>query len=74
MTPPCSPGPPSQLLALLDVAWLDDTDGWNAAVGEWLATQRAPWRRSPSCPAARISVVSSETGVPTTLRNPLPYP
>ena len=62
------------LLALLDVAWLDDPDAWSSAVGDWLVAQRATLGAVSIVPGSPITVVSSETGVPTTLLNALPYP
>jgi hypothetical protein len=62
------------LLALLDVAWLDDPDAWSGAVGEWLLAQRSTLGAVSIVPGSPITVVSSETGVPTTLLNALPYP
>lgn len=62
------------LLALLDVAWLDDRPAWDAAVGEWLLTQRNTLGAVSVVPSSQINVVSSETGVPTTILNALPYP
>lgn len=63
-----------ELLALLDVAWLAEPDAWNSAVGEWLATQRSTLGAVSIVPGSPITVVSSQTGVPTTLLNTLPYP
>lgn len=62
------------LLALLDVAWLDDREAWDAAVGQWLLTQRSTLGSVSVVPSSPITVVSSETGVPTTILNALPYP
>jgi len=62
------------LLDLLDVAWLDDPDAWSSAVGEWLSAQRSTLGAVSIVPGSPITVVSSETGVPTTLLNALPYP
>ena len=61
-------------LALLDVAWLDDRPAWDAAVGEWLVAQRRTLDAVSIVPSSPINVVSSETGVPTTILNALPYP
>ncbi|MGH3703415.1 MAG: DUF6049 family protein, partial [Agromyces sp.] len=61
-------------LALLDVAWLDDRPAWDAAVGEWLVAQRRTLDAVSVVPSSPINVVSSETGVPTTILNALPYP
>ncbi|MFB6611178.1 DUF6049 family protein [Agromyces sp. NPDC056379] len=61
-------------LALLDVAWLDNRPAWDAAVGEWLVAQRRTLDAVSVVPSSPINVVSSETGVPTTILNALPYP
>lgn len=61
-------------LALLDVAWLADRPAWDAAVGEWLVAQRRTLDAVSIVPSSPINVVSSETGVPTTILNALPYP
>jgi hypothetical protein len=63
-----------QLLSLLDVAWLDDPDAWESEVGDWLAEQRATLGSVSVVPSSTINVVSTETGVPTTIENTLPYP
>lgn len=63
-----------QLLSLLDVAWLDDPDAWEAEVGQWLAEQRDTLGSVSVVPSSTINVVSTETGVPTTIENTLPYP
>ncbi|MGW4929130.1 DUF6049 family protein [Agromyces sp. NPDC004153] len=63
-----------QLLSLLDVAWLEDPDVWEAEVGEWLVAQRATLGAVSVVPSSTINVVSTETGVPTTIENTLPYP
>ncbi|MBM7832462.1 hypothetical protein JOE59_003167 [Agromyces cerinus] len=62
------------VLALLDVDWLDDRPAWDAAVGEWLVAQRRTLDAVSIIPSSPINVVSSETGVPTTILNALPYP
>ncbi|MEF3403071.1 DUF6049 family protein [Agromyces sp. CCNWLW203] len=61
-------------LALLDVDWIDDRPAWDAAVGEWLVAQRRTLDAVSVVPSSPINVVSSETGVPTTILNALPYP
>jgi hypothetical protein len=61
-------------LALLDVAWLGDRVAWDGAVGEWLVAQRRVLDAVSIVPSSPINVVSSETGVPTTILNALPYP
>lgn len=63
-----------ELLSLLDVAWLDDPDAWEGAVVDWLAAQRATLGSVSVVPSSTINVVSTETGVPTTVENTLPYP
>ncbi|MDQ0894058.1 DUF6049 family protein [Agromyces ramosus] len=62
------------LLALLDVAWLAEPDAWNSEIGDWLAAQRSTLGAVSIVPGSPITVVSSQTGVPTTLLNTLPYP
>lgn len=61
------------LLALLDVAWLDDREAWNAAVTEWVAAQRALVGAVSVVPSSSVLVVASETGIPITVDNTLPY-
>ena len=63
-----------QVLSLLDVAWLDDTDAWEPAVVEWQAAQRSTLGGVSVVPSSTINVVSTETGVPTTIENTLAYP
>lgn len=63
-----------EVLSLLDVAWLEDPDAWDAAVAEWLTAQRATLGAVSVVPSSTINVVSTETGVPTTIENTLPYP
>ena len=62
------------LLALLDVTWLNDTAGWDVAVANWLAVQRTTVGAVSVVPSSPVNVVSSKTGVPTTILNALPYP
>lgn len=62
------------LLSILDVAWLDEGDGWNTAAGEWISLQRDTLGSVSVVPSSPINVVSTETGVPTTIDNTLPYP
>ena len=62
------------LLALLDVSWIDDEAAWHGAVGDWLLAQRDTLGAVSVVPSSPINVVSSETGVPTTVLNALPYP
>ncbi|HET6673343.1 MAG TPA: DUF6049 family protein [Agromyces sp.] len=63
-----------QLLSLLDVAWIDDPDAWNAAVSDWLATQRSVLGAVSVVPSSQVNVVSSSSPLPTTIENTLPYP
>lgn len=63
-----------EVLSLLDVAWLEDPDAWDAAVAGWLTAQRATLGAVSVVPSSTINVVSTETGVPTTIENTLPYP
>ncbi|MDQ0577347.1 DUF6049 family protein [Agromyces albus] len=62
------------LLALLDVSWIDEEEAWHGAVGDWLLAQRDTLGAVSVVPGSPINVVSSETGVPTTVLNALPYP
>ncbi|WP_139415661.1 DUF6049 family protein [Agromyces laixinhei] len=61
-------------LALLDVGWIADIPAWEAAVGGWLVAQSRTLDSVSVVPSSLINVVSSETGVPTTILNALPYP
>ena len=63
-----------ELMSLLDVAWLADREAWNATVSDWLATQRAVLGSVSVVQSSTINVVSTETGVPATIENTLPYP
>ncbi|MDR5699317.1 DUF6049 family protein [Agromyces aerolatus] len=63
-----------QLLALFDVAWIPQPAEWSAAVGERLATQSATVDAVSVAQSSPVNVLSSETGVPTTVENLLPYP
>ena len=63
-----------ELMSLLDVAWLADREAWNATVSDWLATQRAVLGSVSVVQSSTINVVSTETGVPATIDNTLPYP
>ena len=63
-----------QLLSLLDVAWLPQPAEWTAAVGEWLIDQRATTNGVSVVPSSSVLVVASETGIPITVQNSLPYP
>ncbi|WP_448006876.1 DUF6049 family protein [Agromyces bauzanensis] len=62
------------LLSLLDVAWLDDHGAWASAAGDWLIDQRDIVGSVSVVQSSPINVVSTETGVPTTIDNGLPYP
>ncbi len=62
------------LMSVLDVAWLDDPEAWNAVVADWLAAQRSVLGSVSVVPSSTINVVSTETGVPATVENTLPYP
>lgn len=62
------------LLSILSVGWLGEDDTWNAAAGEWFARQRDTVGAVSVVPSSPINVVSTETGVPTTIDNTLPYP
>ncbi|MDF2574742.1 MAG: hypothetical protein K0S05_1654 [Agromyces sp.] len=62
------------LLSVLSVAWLEEGDAWNAAAGEWLRRQRDTVGAVSVVPSSPINVLSTETGVPTTIDNTLPYP
>lgn len=63
-----------QLLALLDVAWLKQPSEWSTAVGERLLAQADIVNAVSVAPSSPVNVLSSETGVPTTVENLLPYP
>ena len=63
-----------ELLALLDVSWLEDPDAWDAAVDEWLVSQRAVVDSVSVVPSSSVLVVASETGIPIAVQNSLPYP
>lgn len=63
-----------ELLSLLDVAWLDDLEAWNGVATDWLIAQRGVLGSISVVPSSTINVVSTETGVPTTIENTLPYP
>jgi hypothetical protein len=63
-----------ELLALLDVAWLSQPAEWATAVGEQLADQTETIHAVSIAQSSPINVLSSETGVPTTIENLLPYP
>ena len=50
------------------------TDEWNQATTAWLAAQHAVLQQVSIVSSSQINVVSSKTGVPTTILNQLPYP
>jgi len=63
-----------QLLALFAVAWRPSPVEWSAAVGDHLAAQTQTINAVSVAPSSPVNVLSSETGVPTTVENLLPYP
>ncbi|MFE5670367.1 DUF6049 family protein [Agromyces sp. NPDC056523] len=62
------------LLALLDVGWLDRPEEWTDAVGRWLVDRRAVTDAVSIVPSSSVLVVATETGIPITVQNDLPYP
>ncbi|HEU4756438.1 MAG TPA: DUF6049 family protein [Agromyces sp.] len=62
------------LLALLDVGWLDQPVEWTDAVGRWLVDRRAVTDSVSIVPSSSVLVVATETGIPITVQNDLPYP
>ncbi|WP_127795025.1 DUF6049 family protein [Agromyces sp. LHK192] len=62
------------LFALLDESWRTDFDAWADAVGERLVDQTATMNAISVAPSSTVNVLSSQTGVPTTVENLLPYP
>jgi len=62
------------LLELLSVGWLDLPMEWADAVGRWLIDQRAITDSVSVVPTSSVLVVASETGIPITVENDLPYP
>ncbi|GGI46913.1 hypothetical protein BCL57_000997 [Agromyces flavus] len=62
------------LLALLDVGWLDRPEEWTDAVGTWLVDRRAVTDAVSIVPSSSVLVVATETGIPITVQNDLPYP
>lgn len=63
-----------QLLALFDVSWMSQPAEWATAVGERLIAQTETVNAVSVAQSSPINVLSSETGVPTTVENLLPYP
>ncbi len=61
------------LLGLLAVGWLDLPTEWSEAVGRWLIDQRAITGSVSVVPTSSVLVVASETGIPITIENDLPY-
>ncbi|WP_430646805.1 DUF6049 family protein [Agromyces sp. GXS1127] len=62
------------LLGLLAVGWLDLPTEWTDAIGRWLIDQRAITDSVVVVPTSSVLVVASETGIPITVENDLPYP
>ncbi len=62
------------LLALLDVAWLDDAVAWNTAVNTWLTERRTTLDSVSVVPSSSVLVVARESPLPTTVLNALPFP
>ncbi|GAA1058928.1 DUF6049 family protein [Agromyces bracchium] len=61
------------LLELLAVGWLDLPTEWTEAVGRWLVDQRAITDSVSVVPTSSVLVVASETGIPITIENDLPF-
>ncbi len=61
------------LLELLSVGWLDTPTEWSEAVGRWLIDQRAITDSVSVVPTSSVLVVASETGIPITIENDLPF-
>ena len=59
---------------ILDVGWLGQPDAWTEAVGEWLVDRRALTNAVSIVPSSSVLVVATETGIPITVQNDLPYP
>ncbi|MGR0218815.1 DUF6049 family protein [Agromyces sp. ZXT2-6] len=62
------------LLALLSTGWIPQPEEWTAAVGRWLVDRRAITDAVSIVPSSTVLVVASETGIPITILNALPYP
>jgi hypothetical protein len=62
------------LLALLSTGWIAQPEQWTAAVGRWLVDRRAITDAVSIVPSSTVLVVASETGIPITILNALPYP
>lgn len=63
-----------QLLALFDVSWMPQPAEWATALGERLIAQAETVNAVSVAQSSPVNVLSSETGVPTTVENLLPYP
>lgn len=62
------------LLALLSTSWIPEQAEWTGAVGRWLVDRRAITDSVSIVPTSTVLVVASETGIPITILNALPYP
>nr|WP_279433506.1 DUF6049 family protein [Agromyces protaetiae] len=62
------------LLALLDVAWIEDPAGWSTAVGEQLTEWNDARNAISVAPSSQVNVLSAGANFPTTVENKLPYP
>ncbi|HEX6955219.1 MAG TPA: DUF6049 family protein [Agromyces sp.] len=62
------------LLALLSTGWIAQEAEWTEAVGRWLVDRRAVTDAVSIVPSSTVLVVASETGIPITILNALPYP
>lgn len=62
------------LLALLSTGWIPQPTEWTAAVGRWLVDRRAITDAVSVVSSSTVLVVASETGIPITILNALPYP
>ena len=62
------------LLALLDVAWLDDSGAWNTRGHHVARRPRATLESISVVPSSSVLVVARESPLPTTVLNALPFP
>ncbi|MFF2372079.1 DUF6049 family protein [Agromyces sp. NPDC058110] len=62
------------LLALLDVGWLDRSVEWSSASSDWLTAQREVVDSVSVVPSSTVLVVASETGIPITVQNASVFP
>ncbi|SFR67295.1 hypothetical protein SAMN05428970_0185 [Agromyces sp. CF514] len=62
------------LLALLDVGWLDRSTEWSSASFDWLAAQHDVVDSISVVPSSTVLVVASETGIPITVQNASVFP